>query len=101
MFDGISTERRERHVDDMSEWEAFLRRILRATATRVSDGKTESLAVIARVRKLVDETMQESVTRLRAEPWNYSWRDVGDALGITRQAAEQRFGNRSTSREAD
>ena len=78
---------------DTEEWGAFLERILRATERRVGNGDIEGLAVIARVQRVVDETMQRSVDRLRAAPWDYSWTDVGRALGITRQAAQQRFGH--------
>ena len=80
-------------MTDTEEWGAFLERILKATARRVGSGDIEGLAVIARVQHLVDETMQHSVDRLRGEPWSYSWTDIGLRLGITRQAAQQRFGH--------
>lgn len=88
-------------MTDTEEWGAFLERILRATARRVGNGDIEGLAVIARVQRLVDETMQHSVDRLRAEPWEYSWADIGQRLGITRQAAQQRFGSKATYRQMD
>ena len=78
---------------DIEEWGAFLERILRATERRVGNGDIEGLAAIARVQAIAEETMQRSVDRLRAAPWDYSWADVGRALGITRQAAQQRFGH--------
>lgn len=88
-------------MTDTEEWGAFLERILRATARRVGNGDIDGLAVIARVQRLVDETMQRSVDRLRGEPWEYSWADIGLHLGITRQAAQQRFGSKTTYLQMD
>lgn len=88
-------------MTDTEEWGTFLERILKATARRVGSGDIEGLAVIARVQHLVDETMQQSVNRLRGEPWSYSWADIGLRLGITRQAAQQRFGPKATYQQID
>ncbi|HEY7487574.1 MAG TPA: hypothetical protein VH912_24175 [Streptosporangiaceae bacterium] len=37
-----------------------------------------------------EQLMREAVARCRAD--GYSWADIGARLGITRQAAQQRFG---------
>jgi hypothetical protein len=37
------------------------------------------------------EVENPEIAMLRHEPWSYSWRQVADALGISRQAAQQRF----------
>jgi hypothetical protein len=41
----------------------------------------------------IDDATQQAVNGLRAA--GYSWSEIGDRLGITRQAAQQRWGRRS------
>lgn len=79
---------------DIEEYTAFVGRILRATERRVSNGDIEGLTALAKLEAELDRALHTAVTRLRAEPWNYSWTEVGRSLSITRQAAQQRFGAR-------
>lgn len=89
-------------ASDISEWEGFLERILRATERRVGDaGDVESLVIIARVQKSADDCMQATIDKLRADPWNYSWADIALRLGVTRQAVQQRYGHKETYRQDD
>lgn len=84
-------------MTDIEEYTAFVGRILRATERRVSNGDIEGLRALAGLRSELDRAIQEAVTRLRGEPWNYSWADVGRALGIRRQSAQERFGSKGIS----
>lgn len=57
-------------------------------------GESSPLAVMAAARDLAataNEALQEAVDQARAA--GHSWREVGDVLGTTRQAAFQRFGH--------
>jgi hypothetical protein len=57
-------------------------------------GGGSPLAAMAAARDLsaaTNEALQESVDRVRAG--GHSWREIGDVLGTTRQAAFQRFGH--------
>lgn len=78
---------------DIEEYTAFVGRILRATERRVSNGDIEGLTALAKLEADLDRALRTAVARLRAEPWNYSWTEVGRSLGVTRQAAQQRFGH--------
>jgi hypothetical protein len=49
----------------------------------------EAMSSVAALRHTVELLEQEIVAYARGEGW--SWRDVGDALGVTRSAAQQRF----------
>jgi hypothetical protein len=70
----------------------FAERIVIAAGRKIeAEWDLDSLKALARLRSTVDDAMHQAVTRMRAEG-GYSWADVGTALGITRQAAEQRFG---------
>ncbi|MFI0484667.1 hypothetical protein [Actinomadura sp. 9N215] len=87
------TPHRVRRVVENDEYAAFLRRILRAYSRRIAAGDVEALAHLAEVADELHTTMHTAVTGLRA--YGYSWADIARPLGITRQAAQQRFGGDS------
>ena len=69
---------------------AFARRVLRAYARRVATGDIEALTRMADLADDIDTAIREAITGLRA--YGYSWADIGRQLGVTRQAAQQRWG---------
>ena len=84
------TAKRGRLVVENDEYAAFARRILRAYARRVATGDIEALT---RMTGLADDTetaIRDAVIGLRE--FGYSWADIGSRLGVTRQAAQQRWG---------
>jgi hypothetical protein len=68
---------------------AFLRRMARAMARRAADGDLEALSAMAEARAALDAATVEAARG--AHSWGYSWTEIGRELGITRQAARQRF----------
>lgn len=78
-----------------SQFDAFVRRILRAYARRVAAGDIEALASLAVLSTEVDAVTRLAVAGLRAKPYSYSWSEIADRLGVSRQAAQQRYGDRS------
>jgi hypothetical protein len=84
------TPKRPRRVVENDEYAAFARRVIRAYSRRVASGDIEALADIATLATELDAVITEAVTGLRA--YGYSWADIARPLGITRQAAQQRFG---------
>ena len=83
---GLTPKRPPRQV----EYAAFVRRILRAYSRRVGDGDVEALALMLGLAEEIDTAVAEAVKGLRA--CGYSWAEIGSQLGITRQAAQQRWG---------
>ena len=81
---------RRRDVVENDEYAAFARRIIRAYARRVGTGDVEALADMVGLSTDLDAAIGQAVTGLRA--FGYSWTEIGDRLGITRQAAQQRWG---------
>jgi hypothetical protein len=73
------------------EYAAFARRILRAYARRISAGDVDALADITVLADDVEDAIRQAVTGLR--DYGYSWADIGTRLGVTRQAAQQRWGD--------
>ena len=70
----------------------MVRRMLRAMGRRVAtDGDIEGLADMVKMRDELDGLIAETVASLR-EDYGYSWAEVGKHTGMTRQAAQQRWG---------
>ena len=87
---GLTPKRRRRRVEN-DEYSAFIRRILRAYSRRVGDGDVEALALMLGLADEIDTAITEAVKGLRA--CGYSWNEISSRLGITRQAAQQRWGS--------
>lgn len=81
---------RRRDVVENDEYAAFIRRIIRAYSRRVAAGDVEALTDMVALSIDLDTAITEAVTGLR--DFGYSWADIGQRLGITRQAAQQRWG---------
>jgi len=79
-----------RPVAENDEYAAFARRILRAYARRIATGDIDALEAMTDLSGEIDTTTGQAVTGLRR--FGYSWADIGAGLGITRQAAQQRWG---------
>jgi hypothetical protein len=85
------TPNRPRRVVENDEYAAFLGRVLRAYARRVANGDVEALALMLGLSEQLDDAIAQAVTGLRG--YGYSWAEIGNRLGITRQAAQQRWGH--------
>ena len=83
---------RRRDVVENDEYAAFVRRIIKAFARRVASGDVEALRDMVALSALLDEAIDEAVTGLRGH--HYSWAEIADRLGISRQAAHQRWGGK-------
>ena len=78
------------------QYAAFARRMLRAYSRRARLGQVDinALVQLRQIQAELDEQMSETVAALRSETGgSYSWAQIGDALGVTRQAAQKRFGS--------
>ena len=86
------TPNRPGRVVENDEYAAFARRVLRAYARRVADGDVEALTLMLGLSAEIDDAIAQAVQGLRG--FGYSWAEIGSRLGITRQAAQQRWGAR-------
>jgi hypothetical protein len=84
------TPKRARPVVENDDYAAFAHRILRAYARRVACGDIDALPLMTGLLADIDTAIRAAVTGLRQR--GYSWADIGTRLGITRQAAQQRWG---------
>ena len=78
-------------VTENYDYAAFLCRVVRAYSRRVAAGDIEAVPDMVRLSNDVDAAIREAITELRARH-GYSWTDIGLRLGVTRQAAQQRWG---------
>ena len=83
------TANRPRRVVENDDYGAFARRVLAAYARRVASGDIEALTQLTTLAADLDEAIGQAVTGLRE--FGYSWAEIGLRLGITRQAAQQRW----------
>jgi DNA-directed RNA polymerase specialized sigma24 family protein len=81
---------RVRRVVENDEYGAFIRRIITAYSRRVAAGDVEALRDLVNLSDQLDNAIAQAVLGLRA--FGYSWADIAARLGITRQAAQQRWG---------
>lgn len=89
----LTPKRRTRPPVENHDYAAFTRRVLRAHARRIADGDVEGLIELSALERELAQALHTAITGLRAV--GYSWADVALRLGITRQAAQQRWGQPS------
>jgi hypothetical protein len=85
--------KRSKHGVENAEFAAFVRRILRAYARRVAAGDVEALRSLSQLSSEVDAVTRLAVAGLREAPYSYSWSEIADRLGVTKQAAQMRYGD--------
>ncbi len=84
-----------REVDSM-QFLAFVGRIIRAGGIRVGNAGDEfELAELVAMHDVIDEAIAHAVDLQRGR--GKSWTSIGESLGISRQAAQQRFGGRRSA----
>ena len=88
-----SIDTKPRGVVENDEYAAFLRRVIRAYFRRIAAGDIEAITDMTDLADEVDTAIRQAVTGLHT--FGYSWADIGTRLGVTRQAAQQRWGRQS------
>jgi hypothetical protein len=87
------TRKKVRRVVDTFDYAAFTRRVVRAYGRRIAAGGIEALPGLALLSRELDDAILAAVKGLRE--FGYPWSEIATRLGITRQAAQQRFGHPS------
>ncbi len=80
------------------EYVSFARRIMRALGRRAG-ADIELLPAIGELVAEMDAIAVEAIVGARAEGW--SWHDIAQRLGTTKQAAHQRYAARVAKRQAE
>jgi len=88
------TPKRRYQVVENDEYATFLRRVIRAYSRRVAAGDIEAITAMAALAGHLEDATRQAITGLRE--FGYSWADIALRLGITRQGAQQRWGDTSS-----
>ncbi|MCW2674765.1 MAG: hypothetical protein JWP14_3354 [Frankiales bacterium] len=78
----------ERETEDVARGVA---RMIRAVGNRVADQDIDGLPLLVLLADEVERQMHRAVVQLH-DDCAYSWAEIGVRLGISKQAAQQRFG---------
>jgi hypothetical protein len=89
---GLPRKRGKRVVENY-EYAKFTRRVLKAYSRRVADGDVEFLRCLVSLTCDVEQATRDAVRGLRA--FGYSWSEIAARLGVSRQAAQMRYGDRA------
>ena len=92
----LTPNRRRRSVEN-DEYASFIRRVVSVRARRMAAGDVEPLADMTGLATDLDEAISQAVTGLRQA--GYSWAQIAARLGVTRQAAQQRWSHRETEQD--
>jgi hypothetical protein len=87
----LTGNRRSRPRVENDDYAAFTRRIIAAHGRRIAAGDIERLRDLVTLAEEVDHATTVAVTGLRRT--GFSWTEIANRLGITRQAAQQRWGS--------
>jgi hypothetical protein len=79
----------DERADPAASWLASVRQSVDAVA-QATDAR-DRLVAVERLGRYVDRLTAELVTAARAQDEPLSWAQIGGAMGMTRQAANERF----------
>ncbi len=81
--------RRPRRTIDTDQYIKMTARIVSGAGRRVADADPDELKQLLDLRDVVDRAILQAVAGLRAS--GATWQDIGDSLGVTRQACIMRW----------
>ena len=91
-IDTISKNKADRMGQvETSEWLKMLRRMIRAAGRRVANADEHELADLVSLRDQLDQSIKHAIQGQRSA--GRSWAHIGQALGLSRQGAFQRYGD--------
>lgn len=91
----MTSKRRE--TTETQDYVAMLSRMVRGLGRRVAAGDPGDLAAAVELHAQLDAVIRESVARMR-EDSGFSWQQLADELGTSKQAVQQKYGRRAAVR---
>lgn len=90
---GLTVKYRAARTVENSDYAQFAHRTIRAFGRRAADD-IDALPQLAEIVQTAEAELRKAIEHARKD-YGYSWADIGKRLGISRQAAQQRFGSTS------
>lgn len=87
-----ATKRRRRNTYEAPDMLAMLTRVAKALVRRAAEGDLEAVVALGEAEQTMKRALVDAARAAHSEPNAYSWSEIARELGITRQAAQQRFG---------
>lgn len=87
--------KRPRRYTETVDFIAMVARLVRAAGKRVSTADMDELRALVDLRTELDDVIESAVIAVM-DNGGYSWQDIGETLGISRQAAWKRYGQKAT-----
>lgn len=84
--------RRKRVERETTEYLAMVSRLIRRAGQRVADADEFELYELVALRAVLEDAIREGV---RGQQKRRSWAHIGAALGISRQSAQERYGEKA------
>lgn len=78
------------------EFLGMVRRMLRAASRRVAEADEFELAELVSLREDLEEAIATAISGQR-ESGGRSWASIAEALGISKQGAQQRYGRKPST----
>jgi hypothetical protein len=90
----MKTPRKPKKAVSINVLLAAIRRLLVARVRRAAAGELDPADAVEldRLGRMIDFGVETAVLGMRSD--GFSWQEIGNAFGITRQAAQQRWGGR-------
>jgi hypothetical protein len=88
-----TTTRRRKRDHESPDLVAMLNRVAKALVRRAAEGDLEAVSALRQAERTMGSALIEAAQAAHSEPNAYSWTEIGRELGMTRQAAQQRFGS--------
>jgi hypothetical protein len=80
---------RNRRIVENDDYAVFVRRVITAYGRRIASGDIEGLATLAELGHELGDVLEHAILGLRDS--GFSWADIATRLGVSRQAAHQRW----------
>jgi len=84
--------KRPKQYTDTADYFHMLRRMVKAAGERLAYADPVDLAELVGIEADVHEAVRRAIAGMRGT--GFSWREIGEALGVTGQAAYMRYGRR-------
>lgn len=89
----MSPRKRRKRYTDTEAFGRMMERMLHAYGLRVGAADMPDLQQLLALQEVLDDITADAILALRAT--GYSWADIAETMGVTRQAAQQKWGPRA------